>query len=269
MLIDIGLNLTSDAFGDDRQAVVARARDAGVEMMIITGTDVDHSRAGITQAQAYPGVLYSTVGIHPHHAGTATTDTLQILHRLAQTECVRALGECGLDYNRQFSSRREQLYCFERQLELAATLGMPVFLHQRDAHEDFVALLGRYRDRLPAAVAHCFTGGDDELAAYLDMDLHIGITGWICDERRGQALQRSVRNIPLDRLMLESDAPYLLPRDLRPRPKSGRNEPMYLPHICASVGAYMGCAPDVVAAATSATAMAFFQLSPAAAVPRL
>ena len=260
MLIDIGVNLTGSAFRHDLDEVIARARDAGVGVMIVTGTDEAHSRAALELVGRYPKVLYATAGVHPHHAAEWSDRTLKGLEALAGRPGVVALGECGLDFNRDYSPRDLQEKAFEAQLELAVSARLPVFLHQRDAHDRFVAILSRYRDRLVDAVAHCFTGTADELAACLDMDLHIGITGWICDERRGLHLQRLVNGIPLHRLMLETDAPYLLPRTLDPRPATRRNEPMYLPHICETVARCRGMDAAALAAATTRTAQTFFRL---------
>jgi TatD DNase family protein len=166
----------------------------------------------------------------------------------------------GLDFFRDFSPRPVQERVFERQLETAAEAGLPVFLHQRDAHERFLLILKTYRDALPGAVAHCFTAGREELYAYLDLDCHIGITGWICDQRRGRHLLEIVGDIPADRLMLETDAPYLMPRTIRPRPETRRNEPANLPYVLETVAAARGETPEAVAEATTATARAFFGL---------
>jgi len=238
MWIDIGVNLTNRAFQADLPEVVARARDQGVGAMVITGTSVAESE----QAQHLARRLgvFATAGIHPHDAKLFGDDSLARLRDLAACAEVVAIGECGLDYNRDFSPRPQQREAFARQLQLAADLGMPVFLHERDAHDDFVAIVGEYRQALPAAVLHCFTGSAGELDACLSLDLHIGITGWICDERRGLHLRELVPAIPAGRLMLETDAPYLVPRDLRPKPRSGRNEPAYLPHIAATVARLRG-----------------------------
>ncbi len=261
-MIDIGVNLTHTEFSADLDAVMARAREAGVQCQVVTGCDADHSRQAIQLAQAYPGELYATAGIHPHEASGFDRHSLVTLEALAASPEVVALGECGLDFNRDYSPRDQQEYCFEAQLELAASLQLPVFLHQRDAHPRFMAILSRYRDQLVDAVAHCFTGDGEELAACLDMDLHIGITGWICDERRGRELQQLVRRIPADRLMIETDAPYLLPRDLKPRPRSRRNEPMYLAHVCAAVAHWREEPMQQVAQSTTETARRFFRLEP-------
>lgn len=260
MLVDIGANLTHSGFAHDLGEVVGRARAAGVSVMIVTGTDVTHSQAAQALAECYPGTLYATAGMHPHEAIEFTGAVLDALAGVATRPGVVALGECGLDFNRDYSPRDVQRRCFEAQLELAAALQLPVFLHQRDAHEEFVRIVARYRSRLVDAVAHCFTGDMEQAAAYLDLDLHIGVTGWICDERRGHALRESVRRIPLERLMIETDAPYLLPRDLKPAPKTRRNEPAFLPHVCTAVARELDADFAVVAAATTRTAQRFFRL---------
>jgi TatD DNase family protein len=141
------------------------------------------------------------------------------------------VGETGLDFNRNFSPADAQQRVFEQHLELAAATGKPLFLHQRDAHETFLPLLSKYRPKVSGGVVHCFTDTETALRDYLELDMYIGITGWVCDERRGKDLQEIVSLIPDDRLLIETDAPYLLPRSLRPKPKSRRNVPAYLPEV--------------------------------------
>lgn len=260
MLIDIGANLTHSSFSRDLEAVMARAGKAGVDRMIVTGCDEEHSDLAQAMTGQWPGQLFSTAGVHPHQAKTMNDRTLGRLEALCHAGGVVAVGECGLDYNRDFSPRPDQLACFEAQLELAVSLQLPVFLHQRDAHQEFVRLLARYRDELANAVAHCFTGDAEELAAYLDLDLYIGITGWICDERRGSHLCELVPDIPAERLMVETDAPYLLPRDLKPTPKDRRNEPMYLPHIVERIASCRGETPAALALSSTRAAEQFFRL---------
>jgi TatD DNase family protein len=259
-LIDIGVNLAHSSYDADRRAVIDRARAAGVCQMIVTGSDLRGIERAVELVREFPGVLAATAGIHPHHAGehdAAASDALRTWLRRPE---VCAAGECGLDYYRNYAPHELQLASFRRQLEIAAELARPVFLHQRDAHEDFMGVLREFRSRLPRAVAHCFTGSIDEARACLDLDLHIGITGWINDERRGTHLRDVVRFVPADRLMLETDGPYLLPRDLKPKPASRRNEPMYLPHILATVAAARGEQPEELAASTTRTAREFFSL---------
>ncbi|HEY1724875.1 MAG TPA: TatD family hydrolase [Steroidobacteraceae bacterium] len=258
--IDIGANLTHDSFKSDLDAVIARAQSQRVLQMIVTGATVTGSAAALALARAHPGALFATAGVHPHHAAEFTTDELPQLRELLTQPEVVAAGECGLDYFRDFSPRPDQRRAFEWQLRLAAESGKPVFLHQRDAHADFVALLREHRASLRGGVAHCFTAGKRELEDYLGLELSIGITGWICDERRGTHLRQLLPSVPAERLMLETDAPYLLPRDLAPKPKSSRNEPMLLPHIGAAVAAARGESLEQCAEATTANARRFFGL---------
>ena len=264
-LIDIGANLTHDSFDRDRDAVLQRARDAGVSRMIVTGASREHSPQALALAQAHPGVLFATAGVHPHHAVEYTQECdaeMRALHAHAE---VVAVGETGLDYFRDYSPRPAQRRAFERQLQIGADLAAggtvkPLFLHQRDAHADFMAIMKQFDGRHGPVVVHCFTGTREELFDYLDRDWHVGITGWLCDERRGAHLRELVKSIPANRLMVETDAPYLLPRTLRPTPKDRRNEPAFLPHIVEELARDRG--EDVAAAAAAATATAsdFFRL---------
>jgi TatD DNase family protein len=259
-LVDIGVNLVHARFKADRGAVLERAAAAGVEALIITGTSVWASRAALELARTRPGFLYSTAGVHPHDARHSGEQTLDELRSLAASREVVAIGECGLDFNRDFSPRPAQERCFEAQAALACELGLPLFLHERDAHERFVQILGGLGPLPASGVVHCFTGSAAELEAYLELGLHIGITGWICDERRGGHLRGLLRRIPLERLMLETDAPFLTPRDLRPWPRGGRNEPAFLPHVLQAAADALGMPAEAVARATTETAKRFFRL---------
>jgi TatD DNase family protein len=260
-LIDIGSNLTHQSFTADRDAVMARALEAGVRRQVITGADLAGSSQAAALAAQHPKRLWSTAGVHPHHAQTFVAAQREELIGLLQLEHVVAVGECGLDYFRNLSPPDDQRRAFIAQLEIAAQVRKPVFLHQRDAHADFTAILQEFSGRLSGGVAHCFTGGEAELETYLGLGLYIGVTGWACDERRGIELRHSVPRIPADRLLIETDAPYLLPRDLMPRPKSRRNEPCYLPHIAATVASLRGETLEAVATATTRNAVALFALS--------
>ncbi|HLX79097.1 MAG TPA: TatD family hydrolase [Burkholderiales bacterium] len=258
-LIDIGINLAHDSYDSDRDAVLARAAAAGVVQLIVTGSTLASTRAAIALARAHSGRLFATAGVHPHHASELGREALAELRELARAPEVVAVGECGLDYYRNFSPPDLQRQGFAAQLALAGELGKPVFLHQRDAHEDFAAMLAE-RAREWHGVAHCFTGGAAELDAYLALGLAIGITGWICDERRGAHLLGLVRDIPPGRLLLETDSPYLTPRDMRPQPKARRNEPSFLPHILRTVARALGRPAGDVAAETTRNARLFFSL---------
>jgi len=260
-MIDIGANLTHTSFAPDLDAVLARARDAGVSAMVVTGTSVQESAAATALADAHPGLLYATAGVHPHHARDCDETTIPALREIARHPRVVAVGECGLDFNRNYSPHPSQERWFLAQLELGIQLGKPLFLHARDAHPRFAQILRAHRAKLPRAVAHCFTGERDELHACLELGLYVGITGWICDERRGRHLLELVRDIPADRLMLETDSPYLTPRDMRPQPKSRRNEPAFLPWVLRAVARARDESPEAVAAYTSANAKVFFGLA--------
>jgi TatD DNase family protein len=256
-LADIGANLTHAAFRDDLDAVLARAREHGVGTLVVTGSSVEESRRAAALADAHG--LYATAGVHPHNARDCDAQTIPALREIAAHPRIVAIGECGLDYNRNYSPHPDQERWFVAQLELAAELGKPLFLHSRDAHPRFAEILRNLR--VGKAVAHCFTGEADELRAYLDLGLYVGITGWICDERRGRQLVGLVKEIPQDRLLLETDAPYLAPRDLHPQPKARRNEPAFLPHILRAVARARGEAPEALAAATTRNAKAFFGIA--------
>ncbi|WP_198263941.1 TatD family hydrolase [sulfur-oxidizing endosymbiont of Gigantopelta aegis] len=270
-MIDIGLNLTSSQFSNDIEQVLKNALLANVTQMIVTGTSIEKSQQALVLCQQYPDVLSATAGIHPHDASSMTEQSISQLTTLLADKKVVAVGECGLDFNRNFSTPAEQLSCFERQLELAVELQMPVFLHQRDAQSDFMRLINKYRTGLVGGVAHCFTGGRAELEAYLDADLSVGITGWLCDERRGSELRDCVHLIPKDKVMVETDAPYLFPRDYvfpddanlnskQKKKRRSRNEPQYLAHIVNTLAGLMDLDYDKLVKLTSANSKRFFQL---------
>ncbi|NNC77849.1 MAG: YchF/TatD family DNA exonuclease [Woeseiaceae bacterium] len=259
-LIDIGANLAHDSFDDDREDVLKRASQAGVVQIVVTGSSVDSNPAALDLASKHPELIYSTAGVHPHHASEYNDDSDRQIRTLISDERCVAVGECGLDYFRNFSPREAQLAAFQRQIDIAIDSGKPLFLHQRDAHDDFIEVLEPALPKISRAVAHCFTGEHESLREYLALGLYIGITGWICDERRGAHLHEIVSIIPDDRLMIETDAPYLLPRTIRPRPKSRRNEPMHLQEVLRTVAEARGQTVEHVAAITSANARRFFDI---------
>jgi len=253
-LTDIGANLTHPSFHDDLEAVVARARDAHVSSIVVTGTTVLESRLAAEIAERFD--FHATAGVHPHHARDCGPATIGELREVAKHSRVVAIGECGLDFNRNYSPHPDQEKWFIAQLELGLELGRPLFLHSRDAHPRFAQILRHHG--VKNAVAHCFTGEREELHAYIELGLYIGITGWICDERRGKHLLQLVRDIPGDRLLLETDSPYLTPRDMRPQPKARRNEPAFLPHIAKTVARALGRPVEAVAAETTRNAQTLF-----------
>jgi TatD DNase family protein len=264
-LVDIGANLANKAFRADLDAVLSRASGAGVATIIATGTNVDVSRAVATLASApreRPSpALYATAGIHPHHASALDATAVDALRALLARREVVAVGECGLDYDRNYSPPEAQRRAFEAQLELAADVKKPVFLHERAASGDFVAILARWRPRLAGGVVHCFTADGAALDRYLELDLHVGITGWICDDRRGTHLRELVKRIPAGRLLVETDAPYLLPRDMTGAPRDRRNEPAFLAHVASGVARSRGEPLEELARHTTSAARALFGLA--------
>jgi len=257
-LIDIGCNLTHDSFDVDREEVIEAAFQAGVVQMIVTGASAEGSQIALQLANQWPQKLFATAGVHPHRASSYNSETDRLLRELAGQPNVVAIGETGLDFNRNFSPRDAQIEAFRQQLELAIAMNKPVFAHQRDAHEVFIEILREYRNDLANIVIHCFTDTKAALFDYLELDCHIGVTGWICDERRGTELAKLVKYIPDNRLMAETDAPYLLPRDLPHKPKNRVNEPAYLPHIVGSIAHYQNRHVDLVAVECLKTSQLFF-----------
>ena len=259
-LIDIGANLTNSRFDKDLPEILERARQVGVGHIVVTGTSVEVSQQALTLAQLHPELLSCTAGVHPHDASSWNESSADTIRNLAGNQEVVALGECGLDFNRNYSTPEEQLECFEAQLELAAKLKKPLFLHQRDAHVPFINLIKRYRSQLGNIVVHCFTGSEKEMRECIELDCHIGITGWLADKNRGDALRQLVRHIPLNRMLIETDAPYLTPQNIRPKPKSSRNEPAYLPYVLLKLAEVTGTDVTVLSEALFTNSIEFFQL---------
>lgn len=263
-MIDIGVNLTNKRFDKDRTAIITRAKSVGVAQLLITGTSVNESKKALDLClhyqQQFPDTLYATAGVHPHDADGVSEDYLSELATLANQPQIKAIGECGLDFNRNFSAPEQQLKIFKAQIKLAKQLSMPLFLHQRDAFEAWFSELKPFIDQVPAMIAHCFTGSKDELKQCIEVGMYIGITGWICDERRGKDLQAMVDIVPLDRLLVETDAPYLTPRTIKPKPKSSRNEPSYLPYVVDQIAKFTAIDPEEIACQTSLNAKKVFNL---------
>lgn len=257
MLTDICCNLTHKSFASDQEEVLQRARAAGVTRFLLAGADLVESQACVSTARRYSD-CWAAVGVHPHQARDWRSDSTEVLHELQQDPKVLAIGECGLDYYRDLSPREAQVAAFAEQLELAGELGLPALMHNREADEDFLQIFDNATNHPPRAVLHCFTGGASLLHACLERGMYIGITGWFCDERRGQPLRDLICEIPLDRLMIETDAPYLLPRTLCPYPKTRRNEPMWLPHIAEQIAQARGLNLDDFAHQTQMCAQEFF-----------
>lgn len=268
-LIDIGANLAHDSFDADFEPMLHRAWQAGLEAIVVTGSSFDSNAKALALARQHPGRLYATAGVHPHHASEWDDAHAAQIRELARHPEVVSLGECGLDYNRNYSPHADQQRAFRAQLDIAVETGKPLFLHQRDAHADFLGILREYRPQLGAVVVHCFTDTREAMQDYLALDCHIGITGWVCDERRGKALYEAVAGIPDDRLLTETDAPYLLPRNAtraqdgqqwRPRSGERRNEPAALPWVVKALAQARGQSEEHVATISRDNARRFFGL---------
>jgi TatD DNase family protein len=245
-MIDIGLNLASSQFDADRDAVVERALAQGVRAFLLTGTSAKSSAQVERLAAGRPDIFRATAGVHPHQASAWDAAVSREIARLAGSSRVAAVGECGLDYDRGFSSPGEQKRAFSEQLDLALRVGKPAFLHLRPgpdeklALDDFEAIARPFAEQGGRGVVHCFTSSEQALRLILDLGLSVGVTGWICDERRGAALAALAPSIPADRLHLETDAPYLTPRTMPGGKRVRRNEPAFLPFVAQELARLRG-----------------------------
>lgn len=259
--IDIAVNLVGSALEAQAEQVISDAVAAGVSPLILIGSELDESARCVALCQQYPQQLFTTAGVHPHHASSWNGSSTERQRELCAAHAVVAVGECGLDFNRNYSTPVAQRQAFAAQLALAVELQLPILMHERDAHQDFLAMVQEYRPQLSGALLHCFTGDIAQAEAYLELGLHLGVTGWVCDERRGQALAETVTIIPDDKLLLETDSPYLLPRNMKPKPKSSKNQPKYLPHIANYVAQLRQQPADQLAQQCYNNSVKFFGLS--------
>lgn len=232
--------------------------------LLVTGTDLASSQAANALCKQNPANLWHTCGVHPHDADSVTENTWQQIKELAKSDHVCAIGETGLDFNRNFSTPENQITAFTAQLDIAVELQKPVFLHEREAFDTQYPLLKNYREKICGGVVHCFTGNTDQLKCYLDLDFYIGITGWVCDPKRGSELYELVKTIPSDRLLIETDAPYLMPKNIANSElgdvRSRRNEPCLLPWVLETICEARGNSYEELAVATSNNAKRLFGL---------
>ena len=263
MYIDIGINLTNKQFAGEYDEVIDRAISAGVEQILLTGTSERSSKEALALAKEYPETLFATAGIHPHDAKTMNAESIKILAALLEEKKVVAVGECGLDFDRDFSPRPVQESCFHAQLSLAEEVQKRLFLHERAAFDRFIAILKEHSS-LPEGVVHCFTGQLKEAKTYLEMGYYIGFTGAITDVRRFAALEEVVRYVPLDRVLIETDAPFMMPKNVPTRQLSyhqqRRNEPAFLPYVAQTIAHYKGVPLKAVADKTRENAEVLFKL---------
>lgn len=253
---DAGVNLLDSRF--DAIEIINRAKDANVEKLCVITTHPNEWAAACALYEQFPQHVCYTIGVHPHNAKDVQPHHYDEIKNLAKQKGCVAIGECGLDFNRDFSPRPTQLDVFEAQLAIARDIGLPVYLHERDAFEQQLALLRRYMPGLKGGIAHCFTGNVEQVKQYLALGLYIGVTGWVCDEKRGVDLREAVAHIPLDKLILETDAPYLFPKTLRPRKRN--NEPAFLPHIAHQLSEHLSLETDKLRNCSYANACELFSL---------
>ncbi|XP_045588714.1 3'-5' ssDNA/RNA exonuclease TatD isoform X1 [Procambarus clarkii] len=283
IIVDIGANLTNKKFTRDLDSVVSRARDAGVHKIMVTGITVQSSKDALRLTRLFPETLYSTAGIHPHEAKSWDDETEEALRELAANHEVVAIGECGLDFNRNFSPQDVQLEVFEKQVSLACELRKPLFVHERDAHKEVLEILKKYKGRLPSVVIHCFTGDTAQASAYLKEGCYIGLTGYVWKDKSEDGVRRILEDgvVPLDRLLVETDSPFMYPNTraskLPPYVKEAltersltflhryctfqRNEPCSLPVTIEMIAAYMKKKSEQVALQTTFNALKVFGLS--------
>ncbi|XP_076044405.1 3'-5' ssDNA/RNA exonuclease TatD isoform X2 [Oratosquilla oratoria] len=255
----------------------------GVQKIMVTGITVHSSKEALRLTRLFPGTLYATAGVHPHEAKSWDETTEEALRELAANPEMVAIGECGLDFNRNFSPPDVQIEAFEKQVALACELQKPLFVHEREAHTALLEVLGRYRERLPTVVIHCFTGDSTQATAYLNMGCYIGLTGYVWKDKSEDGVRRILEDgvVPLDRLMVETDAPFMYPNTraskLPPYVKEAltersltflhryctfqRNEPCSLPVTIEMIAAYMKKKSEQVALQTTFNAIKVFGLS--------
>ena len=252
---DIGLNLFCKQFPRPEE-ILSDAAENGVGC-ILTGSDMKSSESVAGFVKDHD--CWGTCGIHPHSADSARAEDFQRIREIVSgNEKIVAVGECGLDYDRMFSTKENQIRCFEHHIKLAEELGKPLFLHEREASDDFIARFKKHRDICSRAVVHCFTGDKDTLKKYLDMGFYIGVTGWICDDRRGGALREAVKIIPADRIMAETDAPYLTPKNVKGLDRT--NLPQNIVYVVRELAKHMKLSEDELTLRLAENTKNFFGL---------
>ncbi|CAI6355205.1 unnamed protein product [Macrosiphum euphorbiae] len=283
LLIDVGSNMVNKKFSRDLESVLQRAKDSGVQKIIVPCTSLRTSKEALRLARIYPGALYSTAGIHPHEAKSWEDNYYDELRDIAKNpECV-AIGICGLDYNKDFSSPDIQRKVFELQISLAKEIKKPIMLHQKGAHEDFLRILKTHLPLELPAILHSFTGSFEEATDYINLGMYIGITGGLCKDSSGSGIKKllSAGTLTLDRILVQSDSPFMYPNaraaNLTDALKSSltqrslgflqryctfhRNEPCSLPILVELLAGFIGKKPDEVALATSINALKIFGMS--------
>ena len=258
-IADIACNFTSDRFDNDLDQVINRAIVNNITKFGLICSSLSDIDKLLEIYNRYSKDMFFTIGVHPHHANEINEEYLKKLKEVINNNNPHAIGETGLDFFRNLSTYEEQIFAFEEQIKIAIDTNKPLFLHQRDSHDDFVKILRKYSSDINKSVVHCFTGTKEQLNDYLELDCYIGVTGWICDAKRNIELRKTIKNIPLERLMIETDCPYLIPKNLEEKPKNNRNEPTYLNHIANEVATLMKKDINDIREKTYKTSLSFFQ----------
>ena len=258
-IADIACNFTSDRFDNDLDKVINKAIVNNITKFGLICSRLSDIDKLLEIYNRYSKDMFFTIGVHPHHANEINEEYLKKLKEVINNNNPHAIGETGLDFFRNLSTYEEQIFAFEEQIKIAIDTNKPLFLHQRDSHDDFIKILRKYSSDINKSVVHCFTGTKKQLNDYLELDCYIGVTGWICDAKRNVELRKTIKNIPLERLMIETDCPYLIPKNLEEKPKNNRNEPTYLNHIADEVAALMKKDINDIREKTYKTSLSFFQ----------
>ena len=259
-IADIACNFTSDRFKKDLDEVIERAIANNITKFGLICSRLSDIDKLLEIYNRYSKDMFFTIGVHPHHANEMNEEYLEKLKEIINNNNPHAIGETGLDFFRNLSTYEEQIFAFEEQIKIAIETNKPLFLHQRDSHHDFIKILRKYSSDIKKAVVHCFTGTQKQLDDYLELDCYIGVTGWICDAKRNVELRETIKNIPLERLMIETDCPYLIPKNLPEKPKNNRNEPNNLNHIVAEISALINIDEDVLRDETFKNTLDFFTI---------
>ena len=258
-IADIACNFTSERFDKDLNEVINRAIANKITRFGLICSQMSDVNKLLKIYEQYSKNMFYTIGVHPHHANEINDDYLKKLKDEITTNNPHAIGETGLDFFRNLSTYEEQIYAFEEQIKIAIDTNKPLFLHQRDSHDDFIKIVRKYSSDISKAVVHCFTGTQEQLDDYLELDFYIGVTGWICDEKRNVELRKTIKNIPLEKLMIETDCPYLIPKNLVEKPKNNRNEPSNLNHIINEIAELMKIDIDILRKQTFINTINYFK----------
>ena len=258
-IADIACNFTSERFDKDLNEVINRAIKNKITKFGLICSRLNDLDKLLKIYEQYLNNMFFTIGVHPHHANEINDDYLKKLKQAVNKNNPHAVGETGLDFFRNLSTYEEQIFAFEEQIKIAIDANKPLFLHQRDSHDDFIKILRKYSSDINKSVVHCFTGTQEQLNDYLELGCYIGVTGWICDEKRNVELRKTIKNIPIEKLMIETDCPYLIPKDLLNKPKNNRNEPVNLNHIASSIAELMDVNEESLKQITFETSLNFFK----------